>query len=212
MMQDFVVKFFKLFDTHRAGLMDLYSDNAVFSLSINPSPRRTGPNPSRPLNVHGWLPFNRNHHEKSTGAGKGDLILLLFVLYGKESDIQLCRVHCHLCDIDVSKRASMLSMGPQQIIQTFSKLPTTLHRDKFQPRKEIICRGCFPTSDEFWCCCGGDCIWRLFHEETNVNHSFTEHSHLYQHHQGHGLQCRVGLTPFSTINSFSEDGCSTRSG
>ncbi|KAJ3216925.1 nuclear mRNA export, poly(A)+RNA binding protein [Dinochytrium kinnereticum] len=75
LIQGFIVKFFSLFDKNRAGLVDLYADTALFSLSINQNSRRTGPNPPKHQNYTGWLSYNRNHNGPAKDTSKRDSLI-----------------------------------------------------------------------------------------------------------------------------------------
>ncbi|ORX48971.1 NTF2-like protein [Piromyces finnis] len=71
-IQDFIVKYFTLFDTNRVGLLDLYDDNALFSLSINnniPSWRKR----FERGNMSNWKAYDRNF--KSTRQSLRDNLL-----------------------------------------------------------------------------------------------------------------------------------------
>ncbi|KAJ3055798.1 nuclear mRNA export, poly(A)+RNA binding protein [Rhizophlyctis rosea] len=58
-VQDFLQKFFHVFDNNRPQLVSFYDGNAIFSLSVNPI---KNPNPvaKSERNFDAWQPFNRN--------------------------------------------------------------------------------------------------------------------------------------------------------
>ncbi|KAJ3311808.1 nuclear mRNA export, poly(A)+RNA binding protein [Blyttiomyces sp. JEL0837] len=62
-VQDFILKYFNLFDKNRGALSDLYADGAFFSLAVNSMARKRMPHQTgrRFENYDGWTPINRNH-------------------------------------------------------------------------------------------------------------------------------------------------------
>jgi len=81
-VQDFIIKYFTLFDTNRVGLLDLYDDNALFSLSVNfniPPWRRRH---EKSDNMSNWKAFDRNF--KTTRKSNRDNLLIK----GKNAIIQ----------------------------------------------------------------------------------------------------------------------------
>ncbi|KAI9366015.1 hypothetical protein DFJ73DRAFT_806682 [Zopfochytrium polystomum] len=116
MIQDFIPKFFSLFDKNRTGLFDLYADQAQFSVSVDMEPRfkRSGPaaksrNSMRYDNFDRWLPFNRNH----------------------------------VTTTDPGRRGSYLAAGPTAIGQAFARLPTTLHPTSSPAEKKMFVADAF---------------------------------------------------------------------
>ncbi|KAJ3406968.1 Protein kinase, partial [Chytridiales sp. JEL 0842] len=116
MVQDFIRRFFPLFDKNRGALMDLYADNATFSVSVNTMPRRGGGSGSGPDRggkrreyFDKWMSYNRNH----------------------------------VTTKDLSKRLSLLASTPSAIIQVFGKLPVTEHPTNASPEKQMFISDAF---------------------------------------------------------------------
>ncbi|KAI8839818.1 hypothetical protein BJ741DRAFT_598756 [Chytriomyces cf. hyalinus JEL632] len=101
LIQEFIPKFFGLFDANRPRLADVYTDTSLFSISVNPNNRRQMGQAARPVPVkHSsreifdtWLGSNRNH------------------------------ITCR----DPSRRLTLLGKGPQEVQSLFMKLPQTKH-------------------------------------------------------------------------------------
>ncbi|OUM70152.1 hypothetical protein PIROE2DRAFT_57018 [Piromyces sp. E2] len=72
-IQDFIVKYFTLFDSNRAGLLDLYDNNALFSLSVNNNSPPWRKRYERGDNMSSWKANDRNF--KSTRQSNRDNLL-----------------------------------------------------------------------------------------------------------------------------------------
>jgi nuclear RNA export factor len=74
-IQDFIIKYFNLFDTNRIGLLDLYDDNSMFSLSVNnncPSWRKRH---DRGDNMSNWKLLDRNFKNTRHLANRDNLLI-----------------------------------------------------------------------------------------------------------------------------------------
>nr|KAJ3420330.1 nuclear mRNA export, poly(A)+RNA binding protein [Polyrhizophydium stewartii] len=117
MAQQFLQMFYTLFDSNRAGLEDLYTDTAIFTLSINQTRLSSGKSgtfqgePRRnERTFEAWFPFNRNLERL------------------KQAD----------------KRVSMAHIGPKDIIATFGQIPGTRHPLTDPPERRRFLVEAFP--------------------------------------------------------------------
>ncbi|KAI8617692.1 hypothetical protein BC830DRAFT_1112449 [Chytriomyces sp. MP71] len=64
LMQEFIPKFFALFDTNRPALADVYTSDAIFSMSVNSTSRSAPKGPGKGTRrefFDSWFTLNRNH-------------------------------------------------------------------------------------------------------------------------------------------------------
>lgn len=74
-VQDFIIKYYTLFDTNRIGLLDLYDDNAVFSLSVNHNSPPWRKYYERGDNMSNWKAFDRNFKTTTRQSNRDNLLI-----------------------------------------------------------------------------------------------------------------------------------------
>lgn len=106
----FLFRFLSCFDRNRNALADLYGDQSIFSLSVNPVPSERGALSRSDKYFEAWWGDNRNlGRVKQTG--------------GVLQNEFLPTPHHDFLD----KRLSLLYVGASNIIKCFSRLPETKH-------------------------------------------------------------------------------------
>jgi len=74
-IQDFIIKYFTLFDSNRVGLLDLYDDNAIFSLSVNENCPPWKTHNERFDNMSNYKAYDRNFNKKNRQSIRDKLLI-----------------------------------------------------------------------------------------------------------------------------------------